>query len=414
MNPGTADNNWNDGVKWNQTGDLPIPTDGTNLCTIDDGQWDCGTNVTWSTYAATYSLLAVRSVKAVKAAAVYGTVNETAASDAELPAIYLTGSLEGVANLPAIRDQLSSNEVVGQMIELKPIPDEQAKGEVKITTAAPILSDDLRMRYWVTVPAGSSNIYMVFRFNGEETVVRNFDVEEDGRYSFVFSGINPQKMGDVISATLYATVNGQQVSTTRDNFSILRYCTYQLEHSDDQRLLTMVSDLLVYGAKTQIYQGYKTDALVTDGLELTPSTFVGAENITNKISITGKADPAVKFTGIGLRLSGKMTVVMNIATVDPDAYTFKVTVNNITKVYTGEDLVQTGEGSYSLRFDDLKATAFDDVVTAVIEKDGVQVGHTVTFSVNSYVKAYINTEDVALHELLEAIYNYGRSAENFV
>lgn len=46
MNPSTTDNNWNN--KWNQTGDLNW--DGTkNLCTINDGQWDCGTNVTWST-----------------------------------------------------------------------------------------------------------------------------------------------------------------------------------------------------------------------------------------------------------------------------------------------------------------------------------------------------------------------------
>lgn len=44
MNPGTTANNWNN--KWNQTGDLLIPTDGINLYTITDGSWDAGT---WST-----------------------------------------------------------------------------------------------------------------------------------------------------------------------------------------------------------------------------------------------------------------------------------------------------------------------------------------------------------------------------
>ena len=48
MNPSTTDNNWNN--KYNQTGDLTIPSDGTNLCTINEGQWDCGTNLVWSTY----------------------------------------------------------------------------------------------------------------------------------------------------------------------------------------------------------------------------------------------------------------------------------------------------------------------------------------------------------------------------
>lgn len=47
MNPGTTENNFNDGVKWTQTGDLTIPTDGTNCYKMNDGSWDAGT---WTTY----------------------------------------------------------------------------------------------------------------------------------------------------------------------------------------------------------------------------------------------------------------------------------------------------------------------------------------------------------------------------
>ena len=46
MNPGTAANNWSN--KWNQTGDLTIPTDGKNLFTVPDGAWD-GSTSGWST-----------------------------------------------------------------------------------------------------------------------------------------------------------------------------------------------------------------------------------------------------------------------------------------------------------------------------------------------------------------------------
>ena len=46
MNPTTNANNWNN--KWNQTGDLTIPTDGKNLFTLKDGEWD-GATETWST-----------------------------------------------------------------------------------------------------------------------------------------------------------------------------------------------------------------------------------------------------------------------------------------------------------------------------------------------------------------------------
>ena len=47
MNPNAAANNWNN--KWNQTADLKVPTDGTNLYTVKEDTWDNGGG-TWSVY----------------------------------------------------------------------------------------------------------------------------------------------------------------------------------------------------------------------------------------------------------------------------------------------------------------------------------------------------------------------------
>lgn len=49
MNPSKTALDW--GSKWNQSGDLPVSNivNGKNCCAIKTGQWDCGTNVTWST-----------------------------------------------------------------------------------------------------------------------------------------------------------------------------------------------------------------------------------------------------------------------------------------------------------------------------------------------------------------------------
>ena len=46
MNPAATENNWNN--KWNQTSDLKVPTDGTNMYTVKEGTWDNGGG-TWST-----------------------------------------------------------------------------------------------------------------------------------------------------------------------------------------------------------------------------------------------------------------------------------------------------------------------------------------------------------------------------
>ena len=48
MDPATTENNWDN--KWNQTSDLTVPTDGTNMYTIENGTWDNG-NGTWSVYS---------------------------------------------------------------------------------------------------------------------------------------------------------------------------------------------------------------------------------------------------------------------------------------------------------------------------------------------------------------------------
>ena len=56
MNPSTTANNWSN--KWNQSGNLKVQTNGNNCCTIKDGQWDCGTNVTWSKFTCAHTNVA--------------------------------------------------------------------------------------------------------------------------------------------------------------------------------------------------------------------------------------------------------------------------------------------------------------------------------------------------------------------
>ncbi len=47
MNPATTENNWDN--KWDQSADITLPSDGTNLFTIADGAWG-GATGTWSSY----------------------------------------------------------------------------------------------------------------------------------------------------------------------------------------------------------------------------------------------------------------------------------------------------------------------------------------------------------------------------
>ena len=88
MNPSTTANDWNN--KWNQTGDLKVPTDGKNLFTLASSVWD-GATTTWDTYTP-----AVVEPEPEEPAVTYTTVAEFLAA-AEDETIYtLKGTITSV------------------------------------------------------------------------------------------------------------------------------------------------------------------------------------------------------------------------------------------------------------------------------------------------------------------------------
>ena len=289
-----------------------------------------------------------------------------------------------------------------------------------INSAAPILSDDIIMKYSTTVPAGFEGAYMVFSFNGEDTTVSEYAVNaSNGRYEFSFPGLNPQKMGDNICATLYAYVDGVEVSVQIASYSVVKYCDNQLKKTTiTAELRTALSDLLIYGECNQIYEGYKTDVLVTSLLSanstLTPSTFpaegLDASYNLQKLSGTSLAD--CTFSSVTMTLGAKVVVRLTVTCTDTSKYTFKATLNGVDYNFTGDDLVPTGaENKYYLNFDQIKANLMGDVITFTIWEGDTQVSRTLEYSVYTYVQKNQTTTNEALANLLKALYNYGEAVK---
>ena len=286
--------------------------------------------------------------------------------------------------------------------------------------ASPVLSDDIVMVYETFIPAGFENAYMVFQFNGETTVVTESEyVAATGRTCFRFPGLNPQKMGDNIHATLYATVDGYEVSIVNASYSMVQYCDRQLKNSAiSAELRTALSDLLIYGEMNQIYEGYKTDALCTSLLSaeatLTPSTFpaAGVDASWNVQSMTGTKLDDCTFTGVGVTLGAKIVIGLNVTCTDTERFSFKVTIGGVDHVITGDMLVPTGvENKYVLNFDKITAIQLGETITFTIWEGDTQVSRTATYSVYSYIYKNQNTADTNMANLLKAIYNYGESVK---
>ena len=281
--------------------------------------------------------------------------------------------------------------------------------QFKFNSAYLNLTQDINFVYVATIPEGFTNPYVVFTMNGENYTVTESTLDDRGRNCFKFLGVNPQWMGDNISATVYATVGDIEVSFTQANYSIKQYCKNQLSKTTDNELKTLLSDLLVYGEKAQYYQDYKTGELVTADMTLYPSTFVTLGSEYNKQAVIGDKNATIDYGGAGLYLSNNVAIRYTINTLTPEKYTYEITIKGNTRTFTAADLQYVSEGKYYLFFDGIMATEFDELVTAQIKQDGVLVGRTIEYSVNTYIQKYQNDAG-ALGALLRAVYNYGNSA----
>ena len=288
-------------------------------------------------------------------------------------------------------------------------------------TAAPALSVDIVMNIAVTLPTGFSDPYLVVQFNGATTTLTDYTInQENGRCVFAFPGINPQTMGDTFHATLYAVVDGVQVGVELD-YSMLKYINSQLKKAaTPANLITALSDLVMYGEANQIYEGYKTDALLSSLLEdaaranLKPSTFKTLSESYNKQTTSGTKNPNIDLKGVSLSLGSRVLVRVTVFCTDAQTHSVKATINGEEHVFLVSEL-PLADGytdRYVLEFDQIRATQFGEEITfSFLDADGNQVGRTLNYSVYTYVQKNQNADNENLVNLLKAIYNYGESVK---
>lgn len=285
----------------------------------------------------------------------------------------------------------------------------------KLRGAYLTLAADISIIYRATIPAGFENAYLVFTVNGVEYTAYSMGKNAAGEDLFTYPGINPQMMGDNISATLYATVDDMQVTYTHANYSVVTYLDRLLDKGVEEDMFTLISDLLVYGAASQVHVDYKLDALVTDLIthEIAPSTFPGVDVITNRFALNGE-ETANDVTSAGINLSNRVVMRLGFTITDSDRskYTVKIVMSDKEYTYSASDLYYS-DGKYWLNFSEYYACQFDSLATVCLMEGQTQVSRTLTYSVNSYIARNADADgDYA--QLLQAVYNYGATAKEYV
>ena len=113
----------------------------------------------------------------------------------------------------------------------------------------------------------------------------------------------------------------------------------------------------------------------------------------------------------GLEAGGRpnaMSVYFTFTAEDIEGLEIHATINSRTTVYDVSELTPDASGKYTIYLNNVMAHEFDSDITVNFVRDGVKVGQTITYTVNSYVisaDGYVTNE--ILDALIKSIYNYG-------
>ena len=228
--------------------------------------------------------------------------------------------------------------------------------------------------------------------------------------------MNNREVWDAVNA------DGEYVRNIQANYSIMQYCANQFKNSTDAAYLTVISDVLALGAETQIYmkktQGEDTGDLVTDLVgktyTLTPSTFVSVPDSSNKQSLEGDKTQPTTWKSANLKLGATTEVNLKFQTDNAEDLVVKIDIGGFVYYYTAEDFTQDKDKPELLvvNLNQITVMQYDDMITATFERNGEQIGNTLTYSVNTYIyRNYEKTNDQT--PMIKALYNYGLSVYSF-
>ena len=264
-----------------------------------------------------------------------------------------------------------------QLIRSEPI----VAGEARIGGVVVNLGGDISMKYYVELGSGVDiqDVALKTEFLGNVKYL-TVDKTEDGQpvmhliyYVFTLEGITPQCMDDDIDAELYV---GETKVDEKLDYSVKDNLVSIYDGSNDATK-QLIIDTLEYGAAAQVYRDYKTDALVTDGVD-----FISA----------GKAEAEIP---------GSSPVVNETVAHTLGQATVHFSSVNLIKItyFDGEIKTLTSDA----------VAAYDFAKKMQFTKDGL---FTLGYSVNDYCYGVLNSETAseAMKSLAKALYNYGLSA----
>lgn len=249
------------------------------------------------------------------------------------------------------------------------------------------------------------------RFTMNEKTVTVDGTPGEGGHKFVFDRVAPQCMGDRITAELLFDDRPIDVGM----YTVLGYLNELKAMSKEQlgyteakynAMTVLIDDMLVYGGAAQTYTGYKTSALVSEGVTGSGYTELTEAEARHSLENNGTN---ITFKAATLYFDNVNRLKIRFTAEDTEGLVIKYCVNGDTE--STLEFVSDGEG-YLIVTPDIYAVGFDDVYTFTAYKND-SPGAVLYYSVRAYVYAMQGSASTSMAGLAKAIYTYGLSAKAF-
>lgn len=299
-------------------------------------------------------------------------------------------------------------------------------GDYLFEGASLTITDSLAVNYMIKKQAVDSlidDLYIKFTFCGKEYIISKY-TENGEYYVFTFDKIAPDRMNDIIYATVCGTKDGSAYQSATSEYSIKRYCYNMLEQcsgDENSKLRTLLVDLLNYGAESQKYTNYNTQKFANADLTESQKAWGTPRDVITvsdqNLKYATVETPTVKWRGAGIYLDEEAVLRFTIEADNVNNLVVKATCGTKTieipssKFVKRTDIAQTNR--YYVYVRGLNITQMSDTVTLTVYNGETAVSNTITYSVESYAKAKMGGSDEALSNLLAAMMKYSNSAKSY-
>ncbi|MBQ7247216.1 MAG: bacterial Ig-like domain-containing protein [Lachnospiraceae bacterium] len=336
---------------------------------------------------------------------------EGAANGVVGESVYLDGFWVTDGSLPDLADDVLLNA-----------PAEDPVDEV---LAAMKVGSELQTEYLLRLrnaPAEGDRVVMRARLGeGEEQEIDGVLLTEGelaGYYSFNFDHIYQQQMTDVISGAVMLIRADASEETlyelkAEDGHSIADYCTALVTADpSNTQLVTFLADMLRFGAETQRYAGYRTDAPADSAKWVSENVKTYSFEEPPEI-VTRFASGPDRILGGNLVIAEKLRLQVRASIPDTDGVSVVISDGNSSRTLplTDTSIVSLGEDLYDVIIDRLMPHHYGTYYDVSLVRDGSAIS-SVRYGVYTYL--FRKQADAALADIVAAINDYSHAAAEYV